>query len=201
MTDHEGSRSDELTGPYFDDIRAQLNHHWNELIHRYEEKYGVTVPLLTRQQVREAALRNKLPAGTDWWLAVALGVASSLRPDLEPEELQRLFAVVRRGDASLQLNPQPIAILTAIAAVSRPAPSTTRVDPPLGPTRTGKPGRPQWNAPLFDAHLREATERADFPKTDENVAAEFEVIDGTVGTSPEYLRTLRRHRRRGEMAE
>ena len=48
MSDEAPNADDELTGPYFDEIRALVNEHRNDLIQRYKERYGVTVPVLTR---------------------------------------------------------------------------------------------------------------------------------------------------------
>ena len=132
MSDEAPNADDELTGPYFDEIRALVNEHRNDLIQRYKERYGVTVPVLTRQQVREAALKSESSTGTDWWLTVALGIVSAFRPDLDPLELRRVFSLVRRGDPTLQLNPQPIEILTAIEALRPPVPRRKS-----GPPRSG----------------------------------------------------------------
>jgi hypothetical protein len=56
--------------------------------------------------------------------------------------------------------------------------------------RRRRPGRPGWSAELFWARYDEACERADPPHTYRAVARHFVTIDGTTGTSPEYLRKL-----------
>ena len=56
--------------------------------------------------------------------------------------------------------------------------------------RRRQPGRPGWTAELFWARYREALAKAPPPHTYRVVAPLFVAIDGTVGTSPEYLRKL-----------
>jgi hypothetical protein len=62
------------------------------------------------------------------------------------------------------------------------------------PRPTRGPGRPPWTAEKFWARYREACARATPPYTYPSVAPHFEVLDGTRGTDPEYLRKLvRKH--------
>lgn len=133
MSDDCAERDNELDGPYFDERRAQFSEHITELTERYEEKYGVTVPVINRQQVRETALKSDLPPGTNWWLEVALAIASAQRRDLDRSEFQRVFALATRGDLTFELNPQPIQILTAMAAV-RPPKRRRKTGPPPSDT-------------------------------------------------------------------
>lgn len=70
------------------------------------------------------------------------------------------------------------------------AKSAYRHRPALGP------GRPPWTAEQFWARYRDACARATPPYTHSSVAPEFELLDGTRGTDPEYLRKLvRKHGR------
>ena len=56
--------------------------------------------------------------------------------------------------------------------------------------RRRRPGRPAWTAELFWARYRDAVDRSTPPHTYEAVAPHFMTLDGTIGTSPEYLRKL-----------
>lgn len=51
-------------------------------------------------------------------------------------------------------------------------------------------GRPPWTAQLFWARYREAVARVRPPHTYDAVAPHFERLDGTVGTTPDFLRKL-----------
>jgi len=62
-------------------------------------------------------------------------------------------------------------------------------------------GRPKYRRGPFDERFERAFALAEEPKTNANIAAHFEGLDGTVGIDPEYLRSLRRKRRRGELPE
>jgi len=56
------------------------------------------------------------------------------------------------------------------------------------------PGRPGWTRDLFRTRYQEALGRATPPFTYRAVAPYFEMLDGTVGTDPDYLRKLvRKH--------
>jgi hypothetical protein len=52
------------------------------------------------------------------------------------------------------------------------------------------PGRPGWTAGLFWARYQEAVARSAPPHTYRVIAPLFVALDGTEGTSPEYLRKL-----------
>ena len=52
------------------------------------------------------------------------------------------------------------------------------------------PGRPGWTPELFWARYRDALGRADPPHTNASIAAHFEMLDGELGTEPDYLRKL-----------
>jgi hypothetical protein len=57
-----------------------------------------------------------------------------------------------------------------------------------------RPGRPGWTRELFQTRYREALGRATPPFTYRAVAMHFDMLDGTRGTDPDYLRKLvRRH--------
>ena len=58
------------------------------------------------------------------------------------------------------------------------------------PPRRRRAGRPAWTAELFWARYRDACARATPPLTYQAVAPHFMTLDGTIGTSPEYLRKL-----------
>ena len=68
------------------------------------------------------------------------------------------------------------------------------VTPGAPPVTMGRrprhPGRPGWTAELFWARYREALAKAPPPRTYRVVAPLFVALDGTEGTSPEYLRKL-----------
>ncbi len=65
------------------------------------------------------------------------------------------------------------------------------LDPPAVPLRRVRlPGRPGWTAELFWARYREALAKAPPPHTYLVIAPLFVSLDGTEGTSPEYLRKL-----------
>jgi len=53
-----------------------------------------------------------------------------------------------------------------------------------------KRGRPPWTADLFWTRYREAVARVKRPHTYDAVAPHFERRDGTLGTTPDYLRKL-----------
>jgi hypothetical protein len=53
-----------------------------------------------------------------------------------------------------------------------------------------RPGRPGWTAELFRTRYEDACEQAVLPLTYRSVAQHFVALDGTRGTSPEYLRKL-----------
>jgi hypothetical protein len=56
------------------------------------------------------------------------------------------------------------------------------------------PGRPGWTAELFRTRYQEARGRAKPPYTYRAIAPYFEMLDGTRGTDPDYVRKLvRRH--------
>ena len=78
-----------------------------------------------------------------------------------------------------------------------PMPPPEPMPPPVGGPaprtavpRRRRPGRPGWTAERFWARYREACERADPPHTYRAVSRHFVTLDGTIGTSPEYLRKL-----------
>lgn len=57
-----------------------------------------------------------------------------------------------------------------------------------------RPGRPGWTDELFRTRYQEAVGRATPPYTCPAVALHFDVLDGTRGTEPDYLRKLvRKH--------
>lgn len=55
------------------------------------------------------------------------------------------------------------------------------------PRRAGRPG---WTHELFWAHYRDALGRVDPPHTNASIAAHLEMLDGELGTEPDYLRKL-----------
>ncbi len=71
-----------------------------------------------------------------------------------------------------------------------PMPTRRSTAPRTAAPRRRRPGRPGWTAELFWARYREACERADPPHTYRAVSRHFVTLDGTIGTSPEYLRKL-----------
>jgi hypothetical protein len=56
--------------------------------------------------------------------------------------------------------------------------------------RPRQPGRPAWTGELFWARYREARGRTDPPQTQASIAAHFEMLNGDMGTEPDYLRKL-----------
>ena len=65
------------------------------------------------------------------------------------------------------------------------------------------PGRPPWSTPLYLAQWREAVARGGLRDHAgiEEVAPYFELLDGTIGADPPYLRRLDRRHRRDETPE
>lgn len=64
------------------------------------------------------------------------------------------------------------------------------VRPVDGPAPRRGRGRPPWTAQLFWARYREAVARVKPPHTYDAVAPHFERLDGSVGTTPDFLRKL-----------
>ncbi len=56
--------------------------------------------------------------------------------------------------------------------------------------RLGAPGRPGWTQELFWTRYRDALGRAEPPHTNASIAAHLEMLDGELGTEPDYLRKL-----------
>ena len=56
--------------------------------------------------------------------------------------------------------------------------------------RTRRPGRPGWTQELFWAHYCDARGRSGPVDTYAAIAAQFEMLDGELGTEPDYLRKL-----------
>ena len=74
---------------------------------------------------------------------------------------------------------------------TQPSDAGMGVEAEAGLTRIRRQrGRPGWTAELFWARYREARGRATPPYTYRAVAMHFEILDGTRGTDPEYLRKL-----------
>jgi hypothetical protein len=72
-----------------------------------------------------------------------------------------------------------------------PLPKAMRETPPSpSPLRVGRRGRPGWTAELFWVRYRDAVGRTKPPHTYVSVAAHFEMLDGELGTAPDYLRKL-----------
>ncbi len=65
-----------------------------------------------------------------------------------------------------------------------------RMAVPTAAPLSHQPGRPGWTAELFWARYHDACEHADLPLTYRSIAQHFVALDGTQGTSPEYLRKL-----------
>jgi len=63
--------------------------------------------------------------------------------------------------------------------------------PPAMPVpQPRRPGRPGWTAERFWDRYRDAYGRSEPPHTYRSIAQHFVALDGTMGTSPEYLRKL-----------
>ncbi len=77
---------------------------------------------------------------------------------------------------TLGLPPVAAAVFETVAAPS-PVPDRRR-------------GRPGWTPGLFWAGYRDARSRARPPRTYPAIAAQFELLDGQVGTDPDHLRKL-----------
>lgn len=56
--------------------------------------------------------------------------------------------------------------------------------------RPRQPGRPAWTRELFWSHYRDALGRTAPPHTNASIAAHLEMLDGEMGTEPDYLRKL-----------
>jgi hypothetical protein len=79
---------------------------------------------------------------------------------------------------------------TPPASRRRRAVATTAVVPgPQPPSVTRSPGRPGWNQALFWQRFAQAAQHAASPAA-ADVAQHFEMLDGAVGTDPEYVRKL-----------
>jgi hypothetical protein len=76
------------------------------------------------------------------------------------------------------------------AGTTRPQRSASGQDLKDGSRATRRSGRPGWSAELFRSRYRDACERTTAPHTYVAVAPHFMALDGTIGTSPEYLRKL-----------
>ncbi len=80
------------------------------------------------------------------------------------------------------------AALDPWARVEAVDPTPAAEGSPVG--RWRQPGRPGWTPELFWARYREAVAKAPPPHTYSAIAPHFVALDGTKGTSPEYLRKL-----------
>ena len=60
----------------------------------------------------------------------------------------------------------------------------------LPPPTRDRAGRPGWTQELFWTRYRDALGRADPPHTNASIAAHLEMLDGELGTEPDYLRKL-----------
>lgn len=56
--------------------------------------------------------------------------------------------------------------------------------------RPRQPGRPAWTRDLFWSRYRDALGRTAPPHTNASIAAHLEMLDGELGTEPDYLRKL-----------
>lgn len=70
-------------------------------------------------------------------------------------------------------------------------PAATFEPAPPG-ARPRRPGRPGWTSERFWSHFRDARSRSAPPHTYAAIAAHFEMLDGELGTEPDYLRKLAR---------
>jgi hypothetical protein len=71
--------------------------------------------------------------------------------------------------------------------LARSSASTAEPAPGEPPRRAG---RPAWTRELFCARYREARARTDPPETQAAIAAQFEMLNGEMGTEADYLRKL-----------
>lgn len=71
-----------------------------------------------------------------------------------------------------------------------PAAMSSSEAPAAPSVRTRPPGRPGWTRDLFWSRYRDARSRSAAPHTYATIAAHFEMLDGELGTEPDYLRKL-----------
>lgn len=134
----------------------------------------------------------------------ALRKARGGRPDLPENDWQRCVQLVRPTLSELDAGE----ILAAIAAL-RPHEDHETADGRPGLSAeavaaltTRKRGRPGWTRGLFERRLEEADRLTSEPKTNAKVADNFLALDGiTRLIDPDYLSTLKRRHRRGQLPE
>lgn len=85
----------------------------------------------------------------------------------------------RLGDATIRVTLG----LPPVTTVRNSASGT----PVAHPRRAGRPG---WTQELFWTRYRDALGRAEAPHTNASIAAHLEMLDGELGTEPDYLRKL-----------
>ena len=69
-------------------------------------------------------------------------------------------------------------------------PPAVPVEPAKPSARARRPGRPGWTRELFWSRYCDARARSAPPHTYASIAAHFEMLDGELGTEPDYLRKL-----------
>ena len=71
-----------------------------------------------------------------------------------------------------------------------PVKKVGKASPEAPIARPRRAGRPGWTPELFWAHYRDALGGAEPPHTSASIAAHLEMLDGEMGTEPDYLRKL-----------
>lgn len=144
--------------------------------------------IASKQKARSDAGRNLADAEAADRKKLALEADRRRRDDV------RHIADLDRARRATPFGPR--AGLFPAAVVARVASTSADLDPKGAghtPAR-GRPGRPPWTAEKFWARYRDACTRATPPYTYASVAPDFETLDGTRGTEPDYLRKLvRKH--------
>jgi len=139
--------------------------------------------IATKQKARSAAERRLADAEGADRKKIALEADRRHRDDT------RHIADLNRAQRATRFGPPAGPFPTF--GVAQLATWRAELDPEGAGHRTArKPGRPPWTAKKFWARYRDACARATPPYTYPSVAPHFEILDGTRGTTPDYLRKL-----------
>jgi hypothetical protein len=151
-----------------------------------------------------------MPKLDRWTMRARVGRVERERPDLEHsivKGLYRNYSEMREREPTLDEFREYVHEITSTVEwrdlhewFSRHEPTVEEkaalldgigpVAPAVLVHRPRRPGRPGWTAELFWSRYREALANAPPPQTYRVIAPLFVALDGTEGTSPEYLRKL-----------
>ena len=91
------------------------------------------------------------------------------------------------GHLTARLDDATIRVTLGLPPVTAKVRKPTSGAPVAHPRRAGRPG---WTRELFWTRYRDALGRAEPPHTNAAIAAHLEMLDGEIGTEPDYLRKL-----------